>query len=128
MTEAGRPADSPAGTPVDQVRALLNYVASTSGATACGAVARVRLAAADTALALANDTSATVEVVTACVQAVKEAVAAYYGHDPAEPGAFDDVLQDMIARAEARDAGDFSATDVPGPELHVITIHEGRLR
>lgn len=72
MTEPGQPADGPAGNPGDPVRALLDYVAGTSGATAGGAVARARLSAADTALVLANDDCAAAEVVIAWVRAVKK--------------------------------------------------------
>jgi len=58
--------------PEDRITALLAYVDGTRDVEAGGAAARVRLSAADAALALANDTGATAEVVTACVQAAKD--------------------------------------------------------
>jgi hypothetical protein len=104
-------------TPQERVTALLAYVARTRNVEVGGAAARVRLSAADAALALANDTGAAADVVTACVQAVKDASATYYAAgDPTVPRAFDDVLQDMIDKARGRDADRSRTPDQPEAE------------
>lgn len=102
-------------TPADEITALLAYVARTRNAKPGSGLAGVRLAAADAALALANDTGATADVVTACVQAVKEASSTYRDGSLMAP-AFQDVLQDMIDKALRRDADRSITPDEPEAE------------
>jgi hypothetical protein len=92
-------------------------VGGTRDVEAGGAAARVRLSAADAALALANDTGATADVVTTCVQAVKDASTTYYADGRrTQPNVFERGLQDMIDRARARDADRSTTADEPEAE------------